>query len=74
MTDYFEQIDDNRWRVNKGFVENMRTDAIFYANEALAEVILEEIHDSTSSGFIPAVKQLANVAGLPGRLSTPIIS
>eukprot|EP01102_Stenamoeba_stenopodia_P009540 TRINITY_DN2824_c0_g1_i1.p1 TRINITY_DN2824_c0_g1~~TRINITY_DN2824_c0_g1_i1.p1 ORF type:complete len:667 (+),score=178.86 TRINITY_DN2824_c0_g1_i1:181-2181(+) len=64
--EWFERLDDNRWKISKGFAPNMKTEAVFYANDALSEAILEELSDATASGFVPAVKQLANVAGLPG--------
>jgi tRNA-splicing ligase RtcB len=42
----------------------------FYVNDALKDVLFEELRDSgggkVAGGFIPAVKQVANVAALPG--------
>jgi len=38
-SEWFERLDENRWKINKGFAPNMKTEAIFYANDALAEVI-----------------------------------
>jgi tRNA-splicing ligase RtcB (3'-phosphate/5'-hydroxy nucleic acid ligase) len=42
----------------------------FYVNEALREVVFDELRENSggkvAGGFIPAVKQLANVAALPG--------
>lgn len=42
-----------------------------YVNDNLKELLLQELHQYTdrpdrSGGFIPAVKQLANIAALPG--------
>ena len=43
---------------------------MFYANEALQAMIFEELKSHCTSGgyggFLPAVKQIANVAALPG--------
>ena len=42
----------------------------FYVNEHLEELMLEELQQFSSAqgvgGFLPAVKQIANVASLPG--------
>ncbi|EZG55686.1 tRNA-splicing ligase RtcB-like protein [Gregarina niphandrodes] len=70
---YIERVDDTKWRVSKGFVENMRVPGYFYVNEALRPLMFEELRDycnsrkgAKSGGFLPAMKQLANVASLPG--------
>ena len=43
---------------------------MFYANDLLQELIFDELRvfnrGSGYGGFLPAVKQLANVAALPG--------
>jgi tRNA-splicing ligase RtcB len=48
----------------------MQVPGRFYVNDALKDVLFEELHDSgggkVAGGFIPAVKQVANVAALPG--------
>lgn len=56
--------------VDKGFVPNMKVPGTFYVNDRLRDLIFEELENSYSrggvGGFLPAVKQLANVAALPG--------
>ena len=58
------------YRVKKGFVPNMRVPGTFYVNERLSGLMFEELRHHVSArqsgGFLPAVKQLANVAALPG--------
>jgi hypothetical protein len=53
-----------------GFVPNMRVPCTFYVNELLQKLMFEELEQFVSrgevGGFLPAVKQLANVAALPG--------
>lgn len=65
---YLEKIDVNTWRIKKGFVPNMRVEGRFYVNENLENLMFEELQqfDSKGGGFLPAVKQIANVACLPG--------
>lgn len=52
--------------VKKGFVENMKTDGCCYANDVIFEQIMTEMKESSSTSFIPSLKQVANVASLPG--------
>ena len=60
-----------------GFVPNMRVPCTFYVNQHLQQLMFEELEQFVSrgdvGGFLPAVKQLANVAALPGarRASLP---
>jgi tRNA-splicing ligase RtcB len=53
-----------------GFVPNMRVPCTFYVNQHLQQLMFEELEQFVSrgdvGGFLPAVKQLANVAALPG--------
>ena len=67
---YIEQLDDTKYVVHKGFVPNMRVPGYFYVNDRLRELIFEELQHACQrgghGGFLPAVQQLANVAGLPG--------
>ena len=48
----------------------------FYVNDALIELIFDELKTHCSSGgyggFLPAVKQIANVAALPGIMKCSI--
>ena len=65
-----EQISAVEYRVHEGFVPNMRVPGAFYVNDRLRSLIFEELENSYArggvGGFLPAVKQLANVAALPG--------
>eukprot|EP00041_Stephanoeca_diplocostata_P023340 m.571477 g.571477 ORF g.571477 m.571477 type:complete len:520 (+) comp22267_c0_seq4:133-1692(+) len=67
---YLERISPNSWRIKKGCVPNMRVEGIFYVNHHLETLMFEELKQhSTASGvggFLPAIKQIANVAALPG--------
>lgn len=71
-----KKISPVEYRVEKGFVPNMRVPGFFYVNERLKELIFEELQLSYSrdgaGGFLPAVKQLANVAALPGVVEASI--
>ena len=59
--------------VRQGYVPGMKATASFYASEALLKLVLGELKSNTGrGGFIPAVKQLANVATLPGVVSSSI--
>ena len=48
----------------------MRVPGYFYVNDRLKSLIFEELQHACQrgghGGFLPAVQQLANVAGLPG--------
>lgn len=63
-----EKISHNTWRIKKGFVPNMRVEGRFYVNKNLEPLMFEELEqsDNKGGGFLPAVKQIANVACLPG--------
>lgn len=70
---FIERIDGQRWRVKIDYVPDMRVEGIFYGNEKIAEAILEEVSESSGgTGFLPAVRQLANVASLPGILKASL--
>lgn len=53
-----------------GFVPNMRVPGVCYINKDLEGLLFDELKAFSASsghgGFLPAVKQLANVAALPG--------
>ena len=51
-----ERVDNNRWRIPKGYKPGMRVDGIIYADEGLLPSIKED----------QAPEQVANVATLPG--------
>ena len=65
-----EQLSPCVWRIKKGFVKNMNVPGTFYVNPPLQELVFSELqqfcHSSARSGFLPALKQIANVAALPG--------
>eukprot|EP01117_Protostelium_nocturnum_P016209 TRINITY_DN6367_c0_g1_i1.p1 TRINITY_DN6367_c0_g1~~TRINITY_DN6367_c0_g1_i1.p1 ORF type:complete len:523 (-),score=159.39 TRINITY_DN6367_c0_g1_i1:58-1563(-) len=70
VNEYITPIDAVTYSIKKGFVPNMRVEGRFYVNDALKELVFEELASSKTvsgeGGFIPAVKQIANVASLPG--------
>lgn len=61
---------DRARRIKMGFVPNMRVPCTFFVNQHLQQLMFEELEQFVSrgdvGGFLPAVKQLANVAALPG--------
>ena len=67
---YIRKASKCRYVIEKGFVPNMNVEATFYVNAALKPLMMEELKQFTSAagfgGFLPAVKQIANVAALPG--------
>ena len=92
---FLEKISPTKYRVNIGFVPNMRVPADVLVNEPLEKLLLTELKEATGcqcesdftgegskkgsggkryykkskakqKGFIPALKQMANVAALPG--------
>eukprot|EP00056_Hartaetosiga_gracilis_P022872 m.33601 g.33601 ORF g.33601 m.33601 type:complete len:519 (+) comp9874_c0_seq2:51-1607(+) len=67
---YIEQIDEVCWRIKKGFVPNMKVEGRVFVNDALKELMFDELEQHSKAhgtgGFLPAVKQVANVAALPG--------
>ncbi|KAF8821098.1 Dna segment, Chr 10, Wayne State University 52, expressed family protein [Cardiosporidium cionae] len=61
----------NCYRIQVGFVPNMLVEGKFYVNDKLKPLLLEELKASclnggNRGGFLPAVKQISNVAALPG--------
>uniref|UniRef100_A0A8D2ZVH9 RNA-splicing ligase RtcB homolog n=1 Tax=Scophthalmus maximus TaxID=52904 RepID=A0A8D2ZVH9_SCOMX len=67
---YLDKLNSNCWRVKKGFVPNMQVEGIFYVNDSLEKLIFEELRNACRGGgfggFLPAMKQIGNVAALPG--------
>jgi len=65
---YLKKIGHNTWKIEKGFVPNMRVEGRFYVNDKLESLMFDELRhsDVKGGGFLPAVKQIANVACLPG--------
>jgi tRNA-splicing ligase RtcB len=63
--------DKYKFKIDIGFVPEMRVPAYFFVNSALEELMFDELRSYVSTprgqgGFLPAMKQLANVACLPG--------
>ncbi|KAH3765266.1 tRNA-splicing ligase RtcB [Pelomyxa schiedti] len=67
---FIEQTGDVQYAIRKGFVPDMRVEGKFFVNEALRRLVFEELEHHCAhpgfAGFLPAVKQVANVASLPG--------
>ncbi|XP_003384129.1 PREDICTED: tRNA-splicing ligase RtcB homolog [Amphimedon queenslandica] len=67
---YLEKISNCSYRIKKGFVPNMKVEGLFYVNDHLKDLMFDELRHHCSSGgvggFLPAVKQIGNVAALPG--------
>ncbi|KYK68410.1 DNA segment, Chr 10, Wayne State University 52, expressed family protein, partial [Toxoplasma gondii TgCatPRC2] len=64
-----------RYTVKRGFVEGMQVEGHIYVNDALRSLLFDELRQYTAQGggrgaptggFLPALKQVANVAALPG--------
>ena len=74
--EFLERVTPTQWRVREGFVPNMRVPGVFYVNKHLETLMFDELHQHVDrgdvGGFLPAVKQLANVACLPGIVSKSI--
>lgn len=67
--EFIERLSPTEFRIKKGFVDNMNVEGRFYVNGALEKLMFEELQQSGRSfgtGFLPAVKQIGNVASLPG--------
>lgn len=67
---YIEKINDYSYRIKIGFQPNMKVEGVFYVNKHLEKLMFEELRNSCRpgmvGGFLPGVKQIANVAALPG--------
>ncbi len=58
-----EKVDSVTYRIKKGFVPNMRTEAYFFVNDDLKEMVFEELKAERphgSGGFLPAVCFILN--------------
>ena len=73
---YLERISPHCWRIKKGFQPNMKVEGVFYVNSHLEKLMLEELRNACRpgqvGGFLPGVKQIANVAALPGIVGASI--
>ncbi|KAL3926085.1 MAG: hypothetical protein SGPRY_003470 [Prymnesium sp.] len=67
---FLSQVSPTRTSIRVGFVPGMRVPATLYISPSLSPLLLSELSQFTSSssshGFLPALKQIANVAALPG--------
>lgn len=67
---FIEKQSSVEYLVKIGMVPNMRVPGKFYLNDRLKTLLFDELHAATqrggSGGFLPAVKQIANVAAMPG--------
>lgn len=67
---YLDKVTPNCWRIKKGFVPNMNVEGIFYVNDQLEKLMFDELKQSCRAGgyggFLPGMKQIGNVAALPG--------
>ncbi|EIE26782.1 UPF0027-domain-containing protein [Coccomyxa subellipsoidea C-169] len=67
---FIKRINPTQYEIAMGFVPNMRVPGICYVNSALEGLLFDELKAYSSSGgqggFLPAVKQMANVAAMPG--------
>ncbi|XP_015749172.1 PREDICTED: tRNA-splicing ligase RtcB homolog [Acropora digitifera] len=67
---FIERLDQSSFRIKKGFVPNMKVEGIFYINDHLEKLMFDELKHWAGTqgvgGFLPGVKQIANVAALPG--------
>ncbi|KAJ1449226.1 tRNA-splicing ligase [Pelagophyceae sp. CCMP2097] len=73
---YVSRIDATSFKIAKGFVPDMRVEGRFYVDEALEALVFDELRHQCDSkgygGFLPAIKQIANVAALPGIVGASI--
>ncbi|VDP18348.1 unnamed protein product, partial [Onchocerca flexuosa] len=73
---YIERVTDVMYRIRKGFVPNMNVEGRFYVNKPLEKLIFEELKNACRSdgigGFLPAVRQIGNVAALPAIVNASI--
>ena len=70
---YLKRISPTRYQVQIGFVPNMKVPAEIIVNNDLQTLLVQELKDSccgfkceAGASFIPAIRQAANVAALPG--------
>jgi len=72
---FLEKISPECWKIKKGFVPNMQVEGMFYVNSHLEKLMFEELRNNCRGGtttFLPGVKQIANVAALPGIVKASI--
>lgn len=74
--DFIQKSDEvkNLFVIKKGFVPGMNVEGHLFANENLSKLLFDELRQFTDEpgSFLPALKQLANVAALPGIVKNSI--
>lgn len=74
---FINRLNDCKFEIKKGFVPNMNVEGRFYVNNRLEQLMFDELKFSSEGhgigGFLPAVKQIANVASLPGIVGHSVI-
>jgi len=67
---YINRQSSYQYTIDMGFAPNMQVPGTFYVNKKLEQLMFDELRNHCSTGgyggFLPAVKQIANVAALPG--------
>ena len=67
---FITKISPVEYRIEVGFVPGMTVPGTFYLNDSLYDLVIDELQQHSRAGgiggFLPAVKQIANVAALPG--------
>jgi tRNA-splicing ligase RtcB len=75
---FFERRTPSMIQIKKGFVPNMNVGGRFYVNDKLESLVYEELKTNCEhggiGGFIPAVKQIANAACLPGIVGVCLVN
>ena len=73
---FIQQVSPVEYHIMPGFVPNMRVPVHFFVNNDLSPLLFEELENYHQAegfgGFLPAVVQMANVAGLPGIVKASI--
>lgn len=73
---FIDQVGPVKYNIKEGFVPGMRVPGTVYVNDRLAPLLFEELQQAVArkehGGFLPAVRQIANVAALPGIVKTSI--
>jgi tRNA-splicing ligase RtcB len=71
---FLHKISPTRYCIDIGFVPGMKVPAVVIVNDELEHLILEELKSASGDkgGFLPALKQVANVAALPGIVESSI--
>mmetsp|Transcript_30087 Transcript_30087/g.65642 ORF Transcript_30087/g.65642 Transcript_30087/m.65642 type:complete len:509 (-) Transcript_30087:35-1561(-) len=68
---FIKRETETMFNIKQGFVPNMNVPGRFYVNGQLEKLVFDELRSysrqsSNVGGFLPAIKQIANVAALPG--------